>query len=314
MLELIDSNHDGCYSEQEYLQAVHNVSYRDRLYRVIAKHGSEWYYGKDDPLWKAYLGTLTTDTPLWKTYLETFLDMMTWMKKTAEKGVALGPEAWHMHPLVFLETITSSDDDQLITYEQLKLMLPSEREGEAIIYLEPLNEAMRLFEINTPLRKSHFMAQILHETGFFRYTEETASGNAYEGRTDLGNTHVGDGPLFKGRGLLQITGRDNYTKCQEYLRSQLNDGTFDITSSVSKAKQLSENPRYAALASGYFWRYIKPRLNATADRDDIYWVSVYVNGWAVQEHPYYPGKAREPNHMDDRVNKLSIVKSVFELE
>ncbi|EKK5414547.1 hypothetical protein PN788_004599, partial [Enterobacter cloacae] len=105
LLELIDSNHDGSYSEQEYLQAVHNASYRDRLYRVIAKHGSEWYNGKDDPLWKAYLGTLTTDAPLWKTYLEMFLDKMTWMKKVSEKGVALGAEAWHMHPVVFLNAI-----------------------------------------------------------------------------------------------------------------------------------------------------------------------------------------------------------------
>jgi hypothetical protein len=55
-------------------------------------------------------------------------------------------------------------------------------------------------------------------------------------------------------------------------------------------------------------------LNATADSDDIYWVSVYVKGWAVQEHPYYPDKAREPNHMDDRVNKLSVARNVFGLE
>lgn len=55
LLALIDSNQDGHYSEQEYLQAVHNVSYRDHLYRVIAKHASEWYYGKDAPLWKTYL-------------------------------------------------------------------------------------------------------------------------------------------------------------------------------------------------------------------------------------------------------------------
>ncbi|MEA4611584.1 glycosyl hydrolase 108 family protein [Klebsiella pneumoniae] len=105
LLELIDSNQDGYYQEQEYLQAVHNISYRDRLYRVIAKHASEWYYGKDDPLWKTYLDTLTTDAPLWKTYLETFLDKMTWMKTVSEKGVALGSEPWHMHPVVFLEAI-----------------------------------------------------------------------------------------------------------------------------------------------------------------------------------------------------------------
>ena len=105
LLELIDSNQDGYYQEQEYLQAVHNISYRDRLYRVIAKHASEWYYGKDDPLWKTYLDTLTRDAPLWKTYLETFLDKMTWMKTVSEKGVALGSEPWHMHPVVFLEAI-----------------------------------------------------------------------------------------------------------------------------------------------------------------------------------------------------------------
>ncbi|MFG7669174.1 glycoside hydrolase family 108 protein [Klebsiella pneumoniae] len=105
LLALIDSNQDGYYQEQEYLQAVHNISYRDRLYRVIAKHASEWYYGKDAPLWKTYLDTLTRDAPLWKTYLETFLDKMTWMKTVTEKGVALGSEPWHMHPVVFLEAI-----------------------------------------------------------------------------------------------------------------------------------------------------------------------------------------------------------------
>ncbi|ENZ4849860.1 glycoside hydrolase family 108 protein [Klebsiella pneumoniae] len=105
LLELIDINQDGYYQEQEYLQAVHNISYRDRLYRVIAKHASEWYYGKDAPLWKTYLDTLTRDAPLWKTYMETFLDKMTWMKTVSEKGVALGSEPWHMHPVVFLEAI-----------------------------------------------------------------------------------------------------------------------------------------------------------------------------------------------------------------
>ncbi|WP_436877979.1 pesticin C-terminus-like muramidase, partial [Siccibacter turicensis] len=101
---------------QEYLQAVHNTSYRDRLYRVIAKHASEWYYGRDDPLWKSYLDTLTTDAPLWKTYLETFLEKMTWMKAVSEKGVALGPEVWHMHPVVFLDALGESEDGMALKW------------------------------------------------------------------------------------------------------------------------------------------------------------------------------------------------------
>ncbi|EOI3446262.1 N-acetylmuramidase domain-containing protein, partial [Cronobacter turicensis] len=117
LLEMIDSNQDGCYPEQEYLQAVQNTSYRDRLYRVIAKHASEWYYGKDDPLWKTYLDTLTTDAPLWKTYLETFLDKMTWMKAVSETGVALGPEVWHMHPVVFLDNVRTANK-QCYCYKQ----------------------------------------------------------------------------------------------------------------------------------------------------------------------------------------------------
>lgn len=201
-----------------------------------------------------------------------------------------------------------------ITEEQLKAMLPQGSWDKIPLYLGPLNETMEIFSINTPLRKAHFMAQILHETANLRYTEEIASGKAYEGRADLGNTKPGDGPLFKGRGLLQITGRSNYVKCQAYLRERLNDPKFDITSNVTAASQLSTNPLYAALASGYFWAFIKPKLNSSADSDDVYWVSVYVNGWAKQVKPYYPAREREPNHMKERVQMLAVTKKAFGLK
>ncbi|WP_421636444.1 glycoside hydrolase family 19 protein [Enterobacter ludwigii] len=162
LLELIDSNLDGYYSEQEYLQAIHNVSYRDHLYRVIAKHASEWYYGKDDQLWKTYLDTLTTDAPLWKTYLEAFLDKMTWMKAVSEKGVVLGPEVWHMHPVVFLKAIGTSNG---VTYNQLKTIFPQASDANLNIVVAELQGRLEEFKLDTPTRLRHFFSQIKGEVG-----------------------------------------------------------------------------------------------------------------------------------------------------
>jgi hypothetical protein len=90
--------------------------------------------------------------------------------------------------------------------------------------------------------------------------------------------------------------------------------TYDFTSSNDKAKELSNNIRFSCLASGYYWKFIRPKLNDVADRDDIFWVSVYINGWAKQEHPFYPDKAREPNHMKERYiasERAKVVLGVF---
>lgn len=168
LLEMTDSNRDGHYSEQEYLQAIHNISYRDRLYRIIAKHASEWYYGKDDLLWKTYLDTLTRDAPLWKTYLEAFLDKMTWMKAVSEKGVALGPEPWHMHPIVFLGAI---GDKRIvhITVDMLYKVFNGLKSPTKFSFLQDIadeinNHAVE-YKLDNVLRVNHFFAQIREEMG-----------------------------------------------------------------------------------------------------------------------------------------------------
>src|SRR2546430_2827970 len=98
----------------------------------------------------------------------------------------------------------------MITLDELKAVCPQTGTGRLAVFVEPLNEAMREFDISTSPREEAFVAQVAHESGGFVYVKELASGDAYEGSAHLGNTEAGDGRLFKGRGLIQITGRKNY--------------------------------------------------------------------------------------------------------
>lgn len=87
-------------------------------------------------------------------------------------------------------------------------------------FIKIFNQYAPKFGCNTPLRVAHFLAQIAHESACLRYTEELASGMAYEWRKDLGNTLGGDGVRFKGRGYIQITGRANYTAYRKFRQTQ----------------------------------------------------------------------------------------------
>ena len=134
------------------------------------------------------------------------------------------------------------------------------------LFALPITLTMDKYLIDTPLRQCHFLAQIGHESGELRYREEIASGKAYEGRKDLGNDRPGDGPLFKGRGLIQLTGRANYESYGEYLGRDL----LDNPSLVSEDENLCVD------VAGWYWQ--KRNLNKYADRDDIITITKRING------------------------------------
>jgi putative chitinase len=131
-----------------------------------------------------------------------------------------------------------------------------------------LSRHMATYSINTALRRAHFLAQLCHESGRFIYTEEIASGDAYEGRADLGNTQPGDGRRFKGRGLIQLTGRANY---ESFGRALGRDFSTD-----AGAPLLASDPNLASQVSCWFWD--QRSLNNLADANNIRSITRRING------------------------------------
>ena len=153
----------------------------------------------------------------------------------------------------------------------LKNSFPSSKSGTIGKYRQALFDTIKRYDISTVLRLSHFLAQIGHESGELKYSEELASGAAYEWRKDLGNTQKGDGKLFKGRGLIQLTGRDNYEKYAGSLRGPL-QGAYE----AEGARAVATDPSLAADVAGWFW--MTKGLSDLADQDNILAVTRKVNG------------------------------------
>lgn len=134
------------------------------------------------------------------------------------------------------------------------------------------------------LRLAHFLAQLGHESDGFNAMEEYASGAAYEGRKDLGNTQPGDGKRYKGRGPIQLTGRANYRTYGRQLG-------FDF----ERHPEIVAYPSVGMLVACKYW--FDRGLNAYADADDILTVTKRINGGT--------------NGLDDRKARLVKAKALI---
>ncbi|MDH0562919.1 glycoside hydrolase family 19 protein [Acinetobacter courvalinii] len=147
------------------------------------------------------------------------------------------------------------------------------------------NVHMRTYRIlDNDLRLAHFMAQLAHESGNFRYMEEIASGRAYEGRKDLGNTEIGDGTRYKGRGPIQLTGRANYRKYGRALGIDFENNP-----------EIVALPSIGMLVACKYW--YDNGLNELADKDEINLITRRINGGY--------------NGLNDRMAKLNTMKSML---
>jgi putative chitinase len=164
----------------------------------------------------------------------------------------------------------------MITEAQIRTIMPLST-GYALLYVEPLNRAMAQFNINTNVRQAAFLAQVAHESGQLHYVREIASGAAYEGRKDLGNNEVGDGRRYRGRGLIQVTGKDNYRECGR-----------DLGVNLVVNPELLEKPELAALSAAWYWK--KHGCNELADTGSFGLITRKINGgtngWKLREEFY----------------------------
>lgn len=183
-----------------------------------------------------------------------------------------------------------------ITKEQLKAIMPNiegnikKNKNFAGVTLdkvvELLNKYAEEFDIDSSQRWAHYLAQIAHESMEFRYTEEIASGAKYDTgalAVKLGNTPAkdGDGQKYKGRGLMQLTGKYNYTEYKKFCG-------FDVL----KHPELLAKPVGAIRSSMWIWR--KKNLNYYADIDALLTITKLINGGTngYSERKKYYNRAR----------------------
>jgi predicted chitinase len=200
-----------------------------------------------------------------------------------ENGSVVGVDGSIRTPAPALEQQTESYLISLDRLGEIAVHCPTHR---LALLIDPLNAAMQRYAINTPLRIAHFIAQVAHESDGFNTNEEYASGDDYEWRDDLGNIYEGDGRRFKGRGLIQVTGRTNYAECGLALGANL----------IKTPERLADFD-LACLSAGWYWD--KMQLNLDADADDILTITRLINGGY--------------NGLSDRRDYLARAKSVMGL-
>jgi predicted chitinase len=182
-----------------------------------------------------------------------------------------------------------SGDAELLA-KAMGYSLPRER-YEAL--LPAMVECLRQAQCNTENRVAFLLAQVGHESCGLLYQEEIADGSAYEGREDLGNTQPGDGPRFKGRGWIQLTGRRNF---EMFSRWAFEKGI------VASPTYFVDNPaeagsdRYAGLSTAWYWTVAAPGINAMCDANDFVGVTRAINGGT--------------NGLDDRERRLVVCREV----
>ena len=296
LLRRWDLDGDGELSYVELWKGLHNRESwcQDIVQRLIVKHHSEWRHAADSTLWKPTLAELAKRYPSLAQYNQVQINDLVWMEEVPE--IRCEEALWHMHPIIFLDAISRKKG--LITLAMLRKVWshPHDVSDSTLQQVaDELNANLDSCHLDSEFRLYHFMAQVRQEAGanfsisenlnyspsalpiFFSYyrrhpdeqqmdgrtpthpaNQENIANKAYGGRN--GNNLPGDGWRFRGRGLKQLTGRNNYQKLTEYHRLKWG-GDIDF---VDQPELLSDNIKYAVRSALSFWD--KNKIYVQADK------------------------------------------------
>lgn len=169
----------------------------------------------------------------------------------------------------------------MITSKLLANLFPYTPKAKRDRFIPALNKFLPKYKINTAKRVRAFLAVGGFETDYLKVTIEYASGTAYEGRDDLGNTQKGDGKKFKGRGFFQTTGRYNYGRVNKRCGAKLG---IDFLKNPERLAEID----IAIESACIFWE--ENDLNKYADAENFFALSGVVNrGSAKKKALHYDG-------------------------
>ena len=323
-------------------EALTSRENRDVWSKLVVYHPSEWKATSDAARWSVLKELLKSSPDLLEHESER-IDRSIWWDDVAGKveGFDPGGVVWYFHPVGVLGVI--SGPPGLFKEELIHSLRPDLDSKYCAMIARYLNEFSGFYEISTPIRVSHFCAQVAHECGFvpveenlnysaermkavfgcvggvsgydvdtdsctirkirdklwtntnyYEHNPEHLANYVYQDRLGNGTENSGDGYRYRGRGLIQLTGRRNYEKFSLHFSSLYPEEKVNF---VNEPELLARNIRYAVASAMYFW--VSRPLNRKADADDIKAVTRLVNGGL--------------NGLDDRRRYLEIAKEFFNL-
>jgi predicted chitinase len=339
LYDIIDRNHDGKMTAEELQAAMSLPAHAQSLSHLVIHYESEWRYTphKWDALDEVLGHSGSTPHLNWVAEKERIREMSWWDEVAGKVGLPGHGQVYHLHPLSMSSLFLQTPKAQIITVAMLKKARPDLEDDYCQAILPILNEYTGLYEINTPIRVAHFLAQVGHESGFkvreenLRYTgirmrqifgcknnqrgynsvsdecivlprlrpklwsdPDRYVNNAvnlgsyvYANRNGNGSEESQEGYKYRGRGIIQLTGKNNY---REYTRMHNRKNPSDPQDFVANPDLIMNVLKYGVESAFVWWDMNKMNdfiarsyIDAAEEniRRHVTEISVKVNGGSI---------------------------------